>query len=257
MMRRAERPGRRVTGSKPPLSIYQQIAAALGADNRLLLDDRQQNLPGGGVVNPWLDQSGYGSGVSQSDNTKRPATGLTINTWPAPDFNGSSSRMDGALLSAIVSAGSWHMFAVVQLDSHVAADGNGDAGSLILADTDGFFGLSVSVSGVQAFLFDGGAYRRSGLAGYAAISDGSPTLIEAWCDGPNIACRTGSAAALSSAGGSIAAAGLTKNICVGDRGASGKLDGRIGFLSCNNALLPAGNVTALRSLLGVKYNVPV
>ena len=228
--------------------------AALGSKLKLWLDQRDQVVTGAGVSD-WGDQSPTGTqDWAQTIDANRPATGRTINSYAAPDFDGTSDSMTGPAKSAMISAAAYWIAGVVVLDAVASTSSSYHLDESIISDTGQYiwnsFRNNVGVYTMAAGHSDGTAKTTP----TQSITLGTPFLFEHWYDGTNINLRVGSAAATQIAAGSVGSLVATTRLGA-DNDASNLINGAIGALLICNATLTAVEQAAARSYLAAKYGV--
>lgn len=222
----------------------------------LLLDER--GLSVGTGYSAWADQSSGGTASwSQGTAANQPATGSTINGYPAPDFDGVNDRLTCAVNASVyATTTALEGFAIVQVDA-LGAGNDGTDGTPYVRPA--FFsnqggatlGLSVSASGVKFFVFDG-AYKNTP---FATIPTGSAQLVAFRFVSGVIYVRVGAGTEQSTSGvGTISTLAVVQNMGC-NYNASSFYDGKIASLRIRKTPLTAAERAQERAFLAYKYGV--
>lgn len=143
-----------------------------------------------GRVAAWSDQSGAGNHYSQVTGAKQPIYGAASGALGGPgvEFDGIASVLTGPVLSALISAGAFHIFAVLNptaiARNDPAAYYNGDG---IWCDSAGYAGLFAHsrASGTAV----AGAYAGAQQAPVGGLTIGALHLVEMKLASPTLSIR--------------------------------------------------------------------
>jgi hypothetical protein len=230
--------------------------AELGTKLRLWLDQRDL-VAVSGAYSDWGDQSLAAQDFTQGTSTLRPLTGSAINSWPAPEFDGTNDYFGRSALSNFVSATAYHVFAVVRAQTVTGTNATAYLNNGIVGDFGiGWWGLYLKTNGsnreVHGFHWD--SNLRDAIASGLKLDEDA--LIEWSYDGTTLRCQVGGGPVATAVGGG-AIGSLADPVRVGT-GANGGLylDGAIASILVCDAYLSGGEARSARDYLSSKYGVP-
>lgn len=210
----------------------------------LVLDERGLTA---GAITTLLDKSGAGKDATQATAGNKAGTGV-IGALAAADFDG-NDFYDGARISHQLPFESYHIFAVLNLDTHAVADGGATTGAQVMADSGANVGVEVSVSGIRLYHFADGAYQTPTRI---AVVNGTTHLFEASYDGHTLRQRIDAGAEQTVVGVSRRAF-TTTSLKVG--GAT-SIDGRLHLMLFPRCLTPSEQAF-IRAYHAAKYGMAV
>lgn len=228
---------------------------SLGSKLRLWLDERDLVVVSG-AYSDWGDQSPAGNDFTQSTSTMRPGTGRTINTYPAPAFDGSDDRLEHGVLTDYISASAYHAFFVLSVDGVVGtAAPPALTNDTVLGDVNRWWNLFLRSSAgtiqAQAYHWDGAAKIAAGVGLVVGVSN----LVEWSYDGTTIRCQVGGEPAATVAAGN-ATPGAGGNVYLGYLGpACSAYDGLVAAVIVCNAFLTDAERSSTRAYLASRYGV--
>jgi hypothetical protein len=210
-----------------------------------------------GGYSDWGDQSAANNDWKQGTASLRPATGASLNYFPAPMFDGSNDYLASSPLSSFVAANAYHVFVVLRATGVAGTNPTAYLNDGVIADVgEGWWGLYLkTVAGeVQAHGFHWDSNLRDAIG--LGLELGNDALVEWSYDGTTLRCQVGGGVVATAAGGGSIGY-LGENVRIGN-GASGSLffKGVVAAIVVCNAYLPSVDVRNVRDYLSSKYGVP-
>lgn len=175
---------------------------------------------GGGFYTGWNDLSGNARHLTAA-STQQPATGRTVNSLAAPDFDGTNDRFTGAHATSTVVGASGAEYEVLWVCLPDAISSN----NATLHLNEAIYGNANNTWRVGNYRDNAGT--RTASSGHADPTTRSATasgvtlaahLGNAWFDGTTIRARIGTSTVATQSAASIAASGLSQTIVVGANG---------------------------------------
>lgn len=157
-----------------------------------------------GRVAAWADQSGAGNHYSQGTGSKQPLYGASSGALGGPgvEFDGAASVLAGPVLSALIAASAFHVFAVLKPTAisrnDPAAYYNGDG---IWCDHAGYAGIFAHSRSSGTAV--GGAYAGAQQTSAAGLTVGALHLVELKLSNPTLSIRVDGGSFASAACGVI------------------------------------------------------
>lgn len=250
------------------------IPTDLGSKLTLWLDEREQTttiLGGNPYINFWGDQQTLTGPHDMSDTGGYvgPLPGKTINGYAAPEFkratliNPTRMQSSGSAtplwhMEDIITATSYHVFAVVNIADIQTDSPNGQANEGIIQGGNGWYPLCYRNNSGNPQLTVG-HYSDTTPTGFRTLTvSGLPlntdVLLETWFDGSNIqACiANGSVSSLSAGNVGIT---LSTDLLYLGTGNGYNVSASLGSLIICDQALDEADRASVRQYLGTKYGV--
>lgn len=223
----------------------------------LTLWERAPNISGSPIDSWANDAAASGGGTFTQTLTARPSVG-SINGIAAATFARASSQslLGATALSSYITTTALEGFIVVNVTSLGTANDATDSTpysrpALFTGTTGARLGVSVSASGVKAWVFNGTTYVNTP---FVAISAGTPTLIGFRLSGATIFVSVGNLASEVSTGSTGAIDLLTSVFRIGaNYDATFGSDATIGEIVLYNRALATGERSRVRSYLNSRF----
>ncbi len=206
------------------------------------------------AASPWIGTASTGTSSTHdlTAGTAPSASGGLQNGYQPAHFVAASSQyLVGAALSALLTGPAWSIRILFYADSATADPGSGSrfGGPCLLADTDAYFVVAYTASGVTLEMADG-----VGAASTLTVACATGGWHEAFIkyDNTNLSLAIDSGAASTQAYANLGA--LTGTLRVGSNwNNSSFFDGKILDIIVSNTTLSSGNFTSINSYDNSRY----
>lgn len=234
-------------------------ATALGAKLTVLLDEREQD---GSPIDVWQNQDASVADFTAS-TTARPATGRTINSLAAPNFDGTANVISSASTMTDMTTPAtpaFHVMAVFSVDAinTTSVLTAAAANDQVICNTPGYFGLGLRNNAgsyeVQCWIFST-IYEGVTLTG---LSLSTPALVDYWATGGAINARLAAGTTQTDATVAAIPAGAPRNGPIkigGNYNSSHFYDGIVGRIVVCNAAMSANEQADERAYIANIYGV--